>query len=803
MAFEFNNPLVMQLRAGTISDPYVDKSDLRVIINNQITLDEIPDQFNHVSIGGYTEVFKLEELTSSNFYVNYLNGCVTFLSSEESKTVTAVYKGRGIIQYPGERVYIPDINGGNVSTAIQNIINTELSTLETINTLTGNISSISQSMATLVSGQLTIDTTAKTITTLAGSLYAISNKIKTLTGGTLSYSGLDGTVFYVYVNEANIYVSLQGYETSGTTYLLGVIRSNRFYALDARNIQVDGNWNGGEKNSTQIVAEASLEAVVARSGELSLDARLSKIENGDRNSAINPVLISGQITIDTVAKTAVVLAGSMYSLNKAVVVLNTQTINYSAIIGTVFYVYVKGAVIIISGQSYTVDKDTHLLGVIRNERFYALDTRNIIVNNKWNGGERNADQIITEAEAETITARSTETSLDARLSKIETGVRNVAIVATLLSGRFTVNSIAKTLVVLDGSMYSLNKSVVVLPAQTIDYSAIEGSVFYVYVKNTTVIVSGQNYVSLDKDTHFMGVIRSGRFYGLDTRNILVDNKWNGGEKSAEQIVALSIVGAKALTSTIVTVGQSGGVDFSNIQDAIDSIVDDSAIKPYVIAVMPGIYPRFTLMYKPGALRYVSIIGIDKKSCIVKDDSGNYLTPPANINTNGDIKKLTFIATHDVPVWESDTRKAYAIHCDFNTEQLNIEDCILISYQAPAIGIGLHPNETITLKNCELYSYATADYGNLVNHGALFCHAAELANTLNQKLIVDNCKLYHANSFGLRVQDSLLENSKVTFTITRTGVYSGVLGKDCIYTNGTTDVVPTPDSFGNSHVSLNP
>lgn len=270
------------------------------------------------------------------------------------------------------------------------------------------------------------------------------------------------------------------------------------------------------------------------------------------------------------------------------------------------------------------------------------------------------------------------------------------------------------------------------------------------------------------------------------------------------VASNNIVVAKSLGKNhdnLITVGQNENVDYNNIQDAIDNAKDDES-NPVTITVDSGIYPRFSLKPRPGVLRYVSIVGVDKKTCIIKDDSGNYLTPPAEICTNGVIKSLTFIATHEKEVWESDKRKSYAIHSDFNTQQLMIEDCILKSYQAPAIGIGLHQNETITLKNCELYSYAELNYGGLYNYGALFCHSAELANTLNQNLVLDECKIYHANSYALRVQNSLLENSKITFTSIKTNTYSGGLGDKCIYMNGITDVEQTPDSFGNYHSEFN-
>ena len=50
MAFEFNDPLLYELRAGTSDSSYVDKTDLRPIINNEIILDELASNFYGVVI---------------------------------------------------------------------------------------------------------------------------------------------------------------------------------------------------------------------------------------------------------------------------------------------------------------------------------------------------------------------------------------------------------------------------------------------------------------------------------------------------------------------------------------------------------------------------------------------------------------------------------------------------------------------------------------------------------------------------------------------------------------------------------
>lgn len=123
---EYNDPLRIIWRSGTEDDPYVDKTDNLKIINNKIVLTEIPDEFEKVRIGGYSEIEQdtygsKKKPKEKEFIVNYQNGIVTFNSSEENKTVVAEYKGRGVIQYPAERIYahFPD---PDVVDNLQNII---------------------------------------------------------------------------------------------------------------------------------------------------------------------------------------------------------------------------------------------------------------------------------------------------------------------------------------------------------------------------------------------------------------------------------------------------------------------------------------------------------------------------------------------------------------------------------------------------------------------------------------------------------------------------------------------------------
>jgi hypothetical protein len=108
----FNDPLLITYRKGTTDDPYVDRSDSLKIVNNIVSLHEIPDKFNHVVIEGYTEIDRDlgRAPNSTEFVVDYQVGIIFFNGSEEGKTISAIYKGRGYIKYPAERIYVHNEN---------------------------------------------------------------------------------------------------------------------------------------------------------------------------------------------------------------------------------------------------------------------------------------------------------------------------------------------------------------------------------------------------------------------------------------------------------------------------------------------------------------------------------------------------------------------------------------------------------------------------------------------------------------------------------------------------------------------
>ena len=207
---------------------------------------------------------------------------------------------------------------------------------------------------------------------------------------------------------------------------------------------------------------------------------------------------------------------------------------------------------------------------------------------------------------------------------------------------------------------------------------------------------------------------------------------------------------------IIIVDNSGNGDFLEIQDALESIWDSD--DRYTILIMPSHtpYKRFStirrlnddLVFSNVKPKKISIIGVDKTSCIVKSSTGDYQSPPAEILIDGSIKNLTFIMGHSEQS-PTATKGGYCIHMDCRS--LNdvgcktiISNCDFEDSTAPCLGIGLHENEEFIFENCTFKTTADRNYqphdGYSVTYalGCFFAHTSTEANVNNQKLTLRNC-----------------------------------------------------------------
>lgn len=133
---EYNNPLAIIYRSGTSDDPFIPKSDSMPVINNLITLLEVPSQAHGVQITGFTEItedkYKQTYYIGENeFLVNYSIGNIQFNPVHDGKTITCNYMSRGLIMYPASRIYTLAKENPDIVVTLQDYIDT-LSTYQNI-----------------------------------------------------------------------------------------------------------------------------------------------------------------------------------------------------------------------------------------------------------------------------------------------------------------------------------------------------------------------------------------------------------------------------------------------------------------------------------------------------------------------------------------------------------------------------------------------------------------------------------------------------------------------------------------------
>jgi len=291
MAFEFNNPLLYELREGSGLDPFVPLSTTSVIISNKIVLSELPSPFEGVTISGYAESKISSGLIATTFYVNYLNGIVSFASSENGKTVTANFKGRGIIQIPAERIYSTD--GNDVTQTLQNMINSGSVAIESLGGLSTAIS------------------TAQALETELDSDIATGNILK---------SDLDSQFITADVKKTALDLSISNSNTSKTNLDASISTSGvSKTALDSSNITANVTKSNLDSSNTTALATKDLldgSNATALGTKTALDSSNTTANSTKSNldgSISSATIING--TLDGTISTANISIGELNETN--------------------------------------------------------------------------------------------------------------------------------------------------------------------------------------------------------------------------------------------------------------------------------------------------------------------------------------------------------------------------------------------------------------------------------------------------------------------------------------------------------
>ena len=233
----------------------------------------------------------------------------------------------------------------------------------------------------------------------------------------------------------------------------------------------------------------------------------------------------------------------------------------------------------------------------------------------------------------------------------------------------------------------------------------------------------------------------------------------------------------------VVVDANGKGDYTSLQEALYK-VNDSADTHITILVMPGIYvmDEYDSTKRHFANnRNLSIIGLDRNTCIVRNDNGNYTTNP--YVDNAPFKLSGKVLISNLTIISSDEQNnagngiAYCVHVDSEANEgdiMEIRDCILYNNHGACIGIGLRQGFTLKIVGCEVKSDLKSNDLTQTWQGAIICHDQLKSDVTNENLFI---------------KDSLVESNSEVCIVVNSATYKNsidliAIGNTIVSTNST-------------------
>lgn len=206
-------------------------------------------------------------------------------------------------------------------------------------------------------------------------------------------------------------------------------------------------------------------------------------------------------------------------------------------------------------------------------------------------------------------------------------------------------------------------------------------------------------------------------------------------------------------------------------------------------------------------RRLNLIGDSPENTIIRSDTGEYFTPAAEISLIGEVRNICFITTHDSPPADRSedpnylNHKGYAVHSDYDTEDVYYNNCIGISHQAPAWGCGGAANKRLRFNNCRAFNLSpTSGEYALGNYGGIYYHLSNHADITGQFLEIKGCYIFCKNgNKALWVQiPSQASNYEQETHLYHNIIYGDVCGATATIGAG----LLSGDSYGNNAQDAN-
>ena len=232
----------------------------------------------------------------------------------------------------------------------------------------------------------------------------------------------------------------------------------------------------------------------------------------------------------------------------------------------------------------------------------------------------------------------------------------------------------------------------------------------------------------------------------------------------------------------IVVAKDGSGDFASLTEAVENAKDFD-----VIYVKNGVYDNEIVK---AWLKTVFIVGESRDGVIIKNNTGEYSTPPIEMGT-GMLKNLTVYAEGNA----TPTNKGYALHSESSVEAsacdfFMLENCTLKSDYRQSWGMGMRGDTHYYARNCTFEE--------------VYFHDCEHAyRATNQSIEFDSCNIIaKASRTALVLQDQQMSSANVNLMFNRCLVKSenGANIKYGKWTGSGVEWVSSLDDFPTWHLS---
>jgi len=123
----FNDPIITLLRSGSIDDPFIYRQDRHIVINNYVTLLELPDPNNTFQVSNPNEETETYVRitsgtpTSFQYKVDFTHKLIEFHPDSNGKNLLYSYWGRGIFAIPYSSVWTQE-SSGTITETLQDVV---------------------------------------------------------------------------------------------------------------------------------------------------------------------------------------------------------------------------------------------------------------------------------------------------------------------------------------------------------------------------------------------------------------------------------------------------------------------------------------------------------------------------------------------------------------------------------------------------------------------------------------------------------------------------------------------------------